>query len=120
MSSVLTNDDEKVGPGRIAATIILALLALVCFGETGRFLLAQQHHLVRIGGSAVLGVALALGAWFALRYQSLAAEEAREAERIAAAQEAVTAEAVAAADPAEGSAEAATSPGPQETAAAQA
>jgi hypothetical protein len=113
VSSVPTNADEKLAPGRIVATIVLALLALVCFGETGRYLLAQHHHVVRIMGSFLLGVAAAIGAWFALRYQSLAAEEAREAERIAAAQ-AVT-EAVALTVT-----EAAASPGQQATAATQA
>jgi hypothetical protein len=86
VSSVPANDDEKVAPGRIVATIVLALLALVCFGETGRYLFAQHHHSIRIVGSFLLGIALAIGAWFALRYQSLAAEEAREAEKVAAAQ----------------------------------
>ena len=89
MSSVPTNessvpgtDGVKLGPGRIVATIVLALLALVCFGLTGKYLLAQQHHAIRIVGSFFFAVAFAIGAWFALRYQSLAAEEAREAERI--------------------------------------
>jgi drug/metabolite transporter (DMT)-like permease len=86
VSSVRTNHDEKLSPGRIVATIVLALLALVCFGETGRYLFSQHHHSVRIVGSGILGVALAIGAWFALRYQSLAREEAREAEKLAAAQ----------------------------------
>ena len=87
MSSVATNDDVKLGPGRIVATIVLALLALVCFGESGRYLFSNHHHFVRIVGSFILGVAFVIGAWFALRYQSLAAEEAREARKLAAAQE---------------------------------
>jgi small-conductance mechanosensitive channel len=74
--------------------IVLMLLALVCFGETGRFLAAQYHHSLRIVGSVLIGLAFAIGAWFALRYQSLAVEEAREAERIAAAAQAVTEDAV--------------------------
>jgi hypothetical protein len=81
-SSVPGTDGVKLGPGRIVATIVLALLALVCFGLTGKYLLAQQHHAIRIVGSFFFAVAFAIGAWFALRYQSLAAEEAREAERI--------------------------------------
>jgi len=85
VSSVPANDDEKLAPGRIVATITLALLALVCFGTSGTYVLSPDHHSVRIIGSFILGVAFVIGAWFALRYQSLAAEEAREAERSAAA-----------------------------------
>jgi hypothetical protein len=94
---VPATDAAKLGPGRIIATIVLALVALACFGETGKYLLSQHHHTVRIVGSFVLGLVLAIGAWFALRYQSLAAEEAREAERIAAAR-AATDDAVATVD----------------------
>jgi hypothetical protein len=83
--SVPGTDGVKLGPGRIVATIVLALLALVCIGFTGRYLLAQHHHTIRIVGSFVLAVAFAIGAWFALRYQSLAAEDAREAQRMEAA-----------------------------------
>jgi hypothetical protein len=89
-SSVPANDDEKLGTGRIVATIVLALLALACFGGTGKYLISPDHHSVRIVGSFILGLVFAIGAWFALRYQSLAAEEAREAERIATVQAVTT------------------------------
>ncbi len=91
MTSVPTSDDEKLAPGRIVATIALTLLALACFVFTARYLHARQHHSVRIVGSFLLGLAFAIGAWFALRYQSLTAEEAREAEKIAVAQAATEA-----------------------------
>ena len=128
--SVPANDDEKLGPGRIAATIVLAVLALVCFGVTGKYLISAQHHSVRVVGSFILGIAFMIGAWFALRYQSLAAEEAREAERTPATQalatdvapEAAIADDTAADDAATGDAVTADAvgAGPQATAATQA
>jgi hypothetical protein len=90
---VPTGDDEKLGLARTVATIVFILLAFVCLGEVGRYMLARHHHVVRIVGVLFLAALFAIGAWFSLRYQSLAAEEAREAEEIAAAR--ATAEAAA-------------------------
>ena len=106
MSSVPANDDEKLAPGRIVATITLALLALVCFGTSGTYVLSPDHHSVRIIGSFILGVAFVIGAWFALRYQSLAAEE-----HVARAAEAAVGAAVSAATEGAATEKAATQPG---------
>lgn len=115
MTSVSTDDDEKLAPGRIVAAIILAVLAIAflvaaCIyvttpsNQLPGFLGQDQssaHHTARAAGSLVIGLAFAIGAWFALRYQSLALEEAREAERAALAEaEAATAATSPAAQPA--------------------
>ena len=83
MTSVSTDDDEKLAPGRIVAAIFFALLALVFLVFAGLNLAMGAQHTVRGVGSLVPALAAVTGAWFALRYQSLAKEEAREAERAA-------------------------------------
>jgi hypothetical protein len=94
---VPTSDDEKPGTGRIVAAIILTLFAIAfvvvayVYATTPDYKLpgylgfahSRGHHTLRMVGSFLVGIAFAIGAWFALRYQSLALEEAREAERAA-------------------------------------
>jgi hypothetical protein len=84
---VPTDDDEKIAPGRIVAAVIFAVLALAFFGIT-LYYLVSSHHSLRGVGSFVVGLAFVGAAWFALRYRSLALEEAREADRAAALAEA--------------------------------
>ena len=97
MTSVSTDDDEKLAPGRIVAAVIFALLALAFFGIAFIYLIApgilgsgssSGHHSLRGVASFVIGLAFVGGSWFALRYRSLALEEAREADRAAALAEA--------------------------------
>ena len=88
MTSVSTDDDEKLAPGRIVAAIFFALLALAFLVFACLNLAMGAQHTVRGVGSLVPALAAVTGAWFALRYQSLAEEEAREAERAAAMAEA--------------------------------
>jgi hypothetical protein len=83
---VSTDDDEKLAPGRIVAAIFFALPALALLVFACLNLVMGAHHTVRGIGTLILALACVTGAWFALRYQSLAKEEAREAERAAAEQ----------------------------------
>jgi hypothetical protein len=73
-------DDEKPGPGRIAAAIVSAVLAVACFAVAVMIAVSPHHHALRIVGSLLAGLVFLAAAWFALRYRSLALEEAREAE----------------------------------------
>lgn len=75
------DDDVELGPWRIVAAIIFALLA-IAFIVVG-VAISGDHHSLRMVGSFLISVAFALGSWFALRYRSLALEEAREAEQAA-------------------------------------
>ena len=88
---------EKLAPGRIAAAAIFALCALAFFaagivlaitpadqlpgflGHTG----SHTRHALRGVGSLIVGLVFVAAAWFALRYQSLALEEARAADAAA-------------------------------------
>jgi hypothetical protein len=97
VTSVSTDDDEKLAPGRIVSAVIFALLALAFFGVACAYLITPGflgsghsggHHSLRGVASFVIGLAFAGGSWFALRYRSLALEEAREADRAAALAEA--------------------------------
>jgi hypothetical protein len=81
--SASDDDDEKLGPGRIAASVIFSVLSVVLFAAAGILAFGYSGHSVRVLGCLILAVAFAIGAWFALRYRSLALEEAREAERAA-------------------------------------
>ena len=97
MTSVST-DDEKLAPGRIVAAVIFALLALAFFVIACVYVITPSyklpaylgtaqssgHHSLRGVASFLIGLAFAGGSWFALRYRSLALEEAREADRTAA------------------------------------
>ena len=90
-----TDDEEKLAPGRIVAAIIFALFAIafvvagVVYATTPARDLpgfmdhanSGAHHDLRGVGTFLVGLAFAVGAWFALRYRSLALEEAREADR---------------------------------------
>jgi hypothetical protein len=86
--------DEKLAPGRIVAAMVFALFALAFFaagvvlaitpahqlpgflGHTG----SHTRHALRGVGSLIVGLVFVAAAWFALRYQSLALEEARAAD----------------------------------------
>lgn len=97
MSSLSTDDDEKLGTGRIVTSIVCAVLAIAFIVFAGIYATTpghglpgflgtggtRGHHSLRLVGCLLLGVAFAIAAWFALRYRSLALEEAREAERAA-------------------------------------
>jgi glycerol uptake facilitator-like aquaporin len=88
-----SGDDAKPPAGRIIAAIIFALLAIAFFvvgvileitpdnhlpGFLGHS--ASDHrHALRGVGSILVGLVFTVSAWFALRYQSPALEEAREA-----------------------------------------
>jgi hypothetical protein len=112
---VSTDDDEKLAPGRIVAAIIFAVFAVAFVVIAGVYMVtpdsslpgfmgyaqSSAHHTVRGVMSFVIGLAFALAAWFALRYRSLALEEAREADRAAALAEAGQAAAPAKTAPAE-------------------
>jgi hypothetical protein len=92
-SAPVRGDDEKTGPGRVAAAIILAVLAIAFFVAAviyattpadalpGFMGFARTHAIHRLYavGTGLIGVAFAVAAWFALRYRSLALEEALEA-----------------------------------------
>jgi hypothetical protein len=89
--------DEKLAPGRIVAAMVFALFALAFFaaGVVLAITPAQQlpgflghadspaHHTLRGVGSLIVGLVFTAAAWFALRYQSLALEEARAADAAA-------------------------------------
>jgi ABC-type Na+ efflux pump permease subunit len=90
-------DDEKIGPGRIVAAIIFALLAIAFLVAACIYLTTPAHslpsfmgyartraiHRLYAVGTFLIGLAFAVATWFALRYRSLALEEAREAEQAA-------------------------------------
>jgi hypothetical protein len=97
--------EERLAPGRIVATIVFAVFALAFFavgvvlavtpadqlpGFLGH---ADSHtrHTLRGVGSLIVGLVFTAAAWFALRYQSLALEEARAADAARQAAEARTA-----------------------------
>jgi hypothetical protein len=98
--------DERLAPGRLVAAIVFALFALAFFvvGVVLAVTPADQlpgflghadssaHHTLRGVGSLIVGLVFTAAAWFALRYQSLALEEARAAD---AAQQATAGRAVA-------------------------
>ena len=85
---------EKLALGRIISAIVFALFALAFFaagvilaltpanqlpgflGHAG----SATHHTLRGVGSLIVGLVFTAAAWFALRYQSLALEEARAAD----------------------------------------
>jgi len=93
-----SGDDQKLARGRIIAAIIFALLAIAFFvvgvilGTTPASHLpgflghsASGHrHTLRGVGSILAGLVFTVSAWFALRYRSLALEQAREADLAAA------------------------------------
>jgi hypothetical protein len=93
VTSMSTEDDEKLGMGRVVAAIVFALLALTFFVIAVLYLTmpddklpgflgyahSRQHHALRGVGSVLLALLFTVAAWFALRYQSLALEEAHEA-----------------------------------------
>lgn len=93
-----SGDDGKLPPGRIIAAIIFALLAIAFFvvgvilgitpanhlpGFLGRSASGHRHTLRGVG-SILVGLVFTVSAWFALRYRSLALEEARAADLAAA------------------------------------
>jgi hypothetical protein len=96
-SAPATNDDEKIGPGRIVATITFAVFAIAFFVAAAVYFTTPAHslpgfmgyaptraiHRLYAVGTALLGLLFTVAAWFALRYRSLALEEAREADRAA-------------------------------------
>lgn len=91
------DDDEKIGPGRIVAAIIFAVFAIAFLVVAGIYFTTpardlpgfmgyantQAIHRLYAVGTTLIGLAFAVCAWFALRYRSLALEEAREADRAA-------------------------------------
>jgi hypothetical protein len=98
----VSTDDEKLAPGRIVAAVIFAVLALAFFVVACVYVITPSyklpaylgtaqssgHHSLRGVASFLIGLAFVGGSWFALRYRSLALEEAREADRTAALSEA--------------------------------
>jgi hypothetical protein len=86
--------DEKLAPGRVIAAIIFGLLALAFFAAGGVLAItpanqlpgflghanSHTHHTLRGIGSLIVGLVFTAAAWFALRYQSLALEQARAAD----------------------------------------
>lgn len=89
-----TPGDEKLAPGRVIAAIVFALFALAFFaagvvlaitparhlpGFLG-YANSSTHHTLRGIGSLIVGLVFTAAAWFALRYQSLALEQARAAD----------------------------------------
>ena len=115
MSPATTDDEERLAPGRIVAAIIFALFAVAFFAAACVYATTpahslpgfmgpahtRAHHDLRAVGSFLVGLAFTVAAWFALRYRSLALEEAREADRAAqaAAQAATSPEPAAGAGP---------------------
>ena len=89
-------DDEKLAVGRVVAAIVFAAFALAFFAVGGVLAItpANQlpsflghansgtHHTLRGVGSVIVGLVFTAAAWFALRYQSLALEEARAADAV--------------------------------------
>jgi hypothetical protein len=104
-----TDDEEKLAPGRIVAAIVFALFAIAFFVAAVAYVATPArdlpgfmdhtnsgaHHDLRGVGSFLVGLVFTVGAWFALRYRSLALEEARAADR---AEQAAAASARSAAD----------------------
>ncbi|MCW2929426.1 MAG: hypothetical protein JWM19_388 [Actinomycetia bacterium] len=96
-SSAPTDDEEKLAPGRIVATIVFAVLAIVFFAAAYIYFTTPAHslpgfmgfartraiHRLYAVGTFLIGLVFTVAAWFALRYRSLALEEAREAEQAA-------------------------------------
>ncbi len=96
--------EERLAPGRIVATIVFAVFALAFFavGIVLAVTPADQlpgflgqansgtHHTLRGVGSLIVGLVFTAAAWFALRYRSLALEEARAADAARQAAEART------------------------------
>jgi hypothetical protein len=92
-SSAPTDDEEKLAPGRIVATIVFAALAIVFFVAAYIYFTTPAHslpgfmgfartraiHRLYAVGTFIVGLVFTVAAWFALRYRSLALEEAREA-----------------------------------------
>lgn len=90
-------DEEKLAPGRIVAAIVFALFAIAFFVAAFVYVATPArdlpgfmdhtnsgaHHDLRGVGSFLVGLVFTVGAWFALRYRSLALEEARAADRAA-------------------------------------
>jgi hypothetical protein len=86
--------DESLALGRIVAAVVFALVALAFFaaGVVLAITPANQlpgflghansgtHHTLRGVGSLIVGLVFIAAAWFALRYQSLALEQARAAD----------------------------------------
>ena len=92
-SAAVDDNDEKIGPGRIAAAVVFAVLAMAFVvagfiyattpadslpGFMGHARTHAIHRLYAVG-TFLIGVAFAVAAWFALRYRSLALEEEDEA-----------------------------------------
>ena len=104
--------DEKLAPGRVIAAIVFALFALAFFAAGGVLAItpanqlpgflghanSSTHHALRGIGSLIVGLVFTAAAWFALRYQSLALEQARAADAADAARQAPRARSVADAD----------------------
>jgi len=88
-SAAVDDHDEKIGPGRIAAAVVFAVLAIafvvaaVIYATTPAHSLpgfmgyARTHAIHRLYavGTGLIAVAFTVAAWFALRYRSLALEE---------------------------------------------
>ncbi len=104
--------DERLAPGRVVAAIVFALFALAFFAAGAVLAItpasqlpgflghanSHTHHTLRGIGSLIVGLVFTAAAWFALRYQSLALEQARAAD---AARQAPPARSVAGADDSE-------------------
>jgi hypothetical protein len=99
--------DGHLAPGRIAGAIVFALIAVAFIVFGVMFMLipssdlpgfmgpvpgSRTHHTLRAVGSALVGLVFIAAAWFALRYQSLALEQARAADAAALAAESSSAE----------------------------
>ena len=112
-SAAVDDHDEKIGPGRIAAAVVFAVLAIafvvaaVIYATTPAHSLpgfmgyARTHAIHRLYavGTALIAVAFTVAAWFALRYRSLALEEEDEAAEAAEATQAAQPAAQAALSP---------------------
>jgi hypothetical protein len=89
-----TTSDQGLALGRVVAAFVFALCALAFFAvgvvlavtpanQLPGFLghaNSSTHHTLRGVGSLIVGLVFTAAAWFALRYQSLALEEARAAD----------------------------------------
>ena len=94
-SSAPTDDEEKLAPGRIVATIVFGAFAIAFFAAAFVYFTTPAHslpsfmgyaatraiHRLYAVGTFLVGLVFTVAAWFALRYRSLALEEALEAER---------------------------------------
>ena len=100
-SPATTSDVEaKLPAGRIAGAIIFMLLAILFFVAGVTMAVVPDNHLpgilghsasdhrhaLRGVGSILVGLVFTVAAWFALRYRSVALEQARAADRAAAEQ----------------------------------